>query len=108
MDEVIDDLISLESGYKDEGLGRMEQSILLQNNVRNTTLWNTTLWNITLWNTTLWNITLWNTTLWNTTLWNITLWNTTLWNTTLWNIIHHVHQVQLSINIEEISHNITE
>lgn len=33
MDEVIDDLISLESGFKDDGLGRMEPNILMQNNV---------------------------------------------------------------------------
>ncbi|KAJ8262258.1 hypothetical protein GJAV_G00164400 [Gymnothorax javanicus] len=33
MDEVIDDLISFESGFKDEALRRMEPSILMQNNV---------------------------------------------------------------------------
>ncbi|XP_077355322.1 transcription factor EC isoform X1 [Festucalex cinctus] len=33
MDEVIDDLISLESGFKDGGLDCMESSILMQNNV---------------------------------------------------------------------------
>ncbi|KAG5845103.1 hypothetical protein ANANG_G00135300 [Anguilla anguilla] len=33
MDEVIDDLISLESGFQDDGLGRMEPNILMQNNV---------------------------------------------------------------------------
>ncbi|KAG7454704.1 hypothetical protein MATL_G00262640 [Megalops atlanticus] len=32
MDEVIDDLISLESGFKDEGMGCMETNIILQNN----------------------------------------------------------------------------
>ncbi|XP_051911246.1 transcription factor EC isoform X3 [Hippocampus zosterae] len=33
MDEVIDDLISLESGFKDGGLDCMESNILMQNNV---------------------------------------------------------------------------
>ncbi|XP_032361329.1 transcription factor EC isoform X2 [Etheostoma spectabile] len=33
MDEVIDDLISLESGFNDEGLDCMESNILMQNNV---------------------------------------------------------------------------
>ncbi|XP_077565807.1 transcription factor EC isoform X3 [Stigmatopora nigra] len=33
MDEVIDDLISLESGFKDSGLDCMESNILMQNNV---------------------------------------------------------------------------
>ncbi|XP_036376366.1 transcription factor EC-like [Megalops cyprinoides] len=32
MDEVIDDLISLESGFKDEGMGCMDTNIILQNN----------------------------------------------------------------------------
>ncbi|XP_066580358.1 transcription factor EC isoform X2 [Amia ocellicauda] len=33
MDEVIDDLISLESSFNDEGLGCMEPNIIMQNNV---------------------------------------------------------------------------
>lgn len=33
MDEVIDDLISLESGFKDGGLDCMESNIIMQNNV---------------------------------------------------------------------------
>lgn len=33
MDEVIDDLISLESGFNDGGLDCMEPNIIMQNNV---------------------------------------------------------------------------
>ena len=33
MDEVIDDLISLESGFNDGGLDCMESNLLMQNNV---------------------------------------------------------------------------
>lgn len=33
MDEVIDDLISLETGFKDGGLDCMEPGIIMQNNV---------------------------------------------------------------------------
>lgn len=33
MDEVIDDLINLESGFKDGGLDCMEPNIIMQNNV---------------------------------------------------------------------------
>ena len=33
MDEVIDDLISLESGFNDGGLDCMESNIIMQNNV---------------------------------------------------------------------------
>ena len=33
MDEVIDDLISLESGFNDGGLDCMESNLIMQNNV---------------------------------------------------------------------------
>lgn len=33
MDEVIDDLISLESGFNDGGLDCMESNLMMQNNV---------------------------------------------------------------------------
>ena len=33
MDEVIDDLISLESGFNDDGLDCMESNLMMQSNV---------------------------------------------------------------------------
>lgn len=38
MDEVIDDLISLESGFNDGGLDCMEPNIIMQNNVSMTSI----------------------------------------------------------------------